>query len=459
MAFSDLSRNDEAEARRLLNTAFETIPVGESVAGRAAFGGELLRSVRAGGLLAAGTRRRAAIVATGCVAAVAAVATVVALQPGTGPATRSSAQAAAPVKVNLGGIGAAVQTTSAPVTATLTAATHTTAASVLDQAARASGSGNVPLVNGWPAAPYWHTLSQTTNADCPGQVVTNNNWLGEDGSEVAGNKYVGPTSTDPVSSCFATRGGLPGGYYEIGGLSDGPLIGGRQYSWAQFAALPTGPAKLWPILEADSNVGLARDAGGLYWTYQTIIHTLEGDPVSPAMRVALYKVMEKFPGVKVTGRYTDSLGRTGTAISFNASRYGSTTVVIDTSTGQVLAQLAAAQPLPPGCVRATVGGSKNPTAGISKGGTCVVGGASTEVFISAGPASTTPVRTVKLVMPSLVGDTFAKAQYVLTKLGIESCSVIGAKPAGMPTGTVIAQSPAAGTTVTQLEEPTLTIRP
>ena len=476
MTFSDLGRSDEAEARRLLNIAFETIPVGESVAGHAALGGELLRSVRrqerngrwmrgatgarAGGLLAAGTGRRAVMVAAGCVAVIATVATVVALQPGTGPATRPPTQAAAPVKVNLGGVGAAVQTTSAPVTATLTAETKTTAASVLDQAARASGSGNVPLVNGWPAAPYWHTLWQTTNSDCPGHVTTTNNWLGEDGTDVAGDHYAGPTSSDPASSCFSPRGTLPGGYYTVGGDTDGDFIGGRQYSWAQFAALPTDPAKLWPILEADSNVGEAPDNGGLYWTTQTIIRTLESDPVSPAMRVALYKVMEKFPGVKVTGTYTDSLGRTGTAISFTAPRYGSTTVVIDSSTGQVLAQLAAAQPVPPGCVRATVGGSKGASAGGSKGATCGVGGAAVEVFISAGPARTMPLHTAKLVMPSLVGDTFAKAQHVLTQLGIETCTIIGTKaPAGMPTGTVIAQSPAAGTTVTQLEEPTLTIRP
>jgi len=58
-----------------------------------------------------------------------------------------------------------------------------------------------------------------------------------------------------------------------------------------------------------------------------------------------------------------------------------------------------------------------------------------------------PLHTAKIVMPSLVGDTFAKAQHVLTQLGIETCTVIGTKV------------PAAGTTVTQVEVPKLTIRP
>lgn len=354
------------------------------------------------------------------------------------------------MRVSLGGAGAAVQTTAAPVTATFTAEIGTTAASVLDEAAQASGSVDKQLASGWPAAPYWHTLSQSTNSDCPGQVVTSNNWLGKDGTDVAGNEVTaGPTSSDPTSACDVS----PKGYYPVDGTPAGAFIGGRQYSWAQFAALPTDLAKLWPILEADSDVGVAPGKGGLYWTYATIVLTLESDPVSPAMRVALYKVMEKFPGVKVTGTYTDSLGRTGTAISLTAPNYGSTTVVIDSSTGQVLAELGAAQPVPHGCVRATVGGSK--------GATCVVSGASTEVFISAGPASTMPLHITRFVMPSVVGDSFGQAQLALTQAGIGSASLKGAKVtpgSKTPTGMVTAQSPAAGTMVTSETTPTLTLR-
>jgi hypothetical protein len=100
---------------------------------------------------------------------------------------------------------------------------------VLDEAAQASESGNVPLVNGWPTAPYWHTLSQIANSDCPGQVVTSNNWLGKDGTDVAGNEVAaGPTSSDPTSSCDLS----PKGYYPVSGTPAGAFIGGQQ--------LPTG---------------------------------------------------------------------------------------------------------------------------------------------------------------------------------------------------------------------------
>jgi hypothetical protein len=308
----------------------------------------------------------------------------------------------------------------------------------------------VPLVNGWPAAPYWHTLLQSTNSACPGQVITSNNWLGKDGTDVASNEVTaGPTSSDPTSSCYIPNKG----YYPVNGTPAGVFIGGQQYSWAQFAALPTDPAKLWPILQADSNVGVAPSKGGLYSTYITVVDALTTDPISPAMRVALYKVMEKFPGVHVTGTYTDSLGRTGTAITFSAPSLGSTTDVIDASTGQVLAQLDAAQPVPAGCVRATVGGEK--------GATCEVSGAEVDVFISAGPASTMPLHIAKFAMPSIVGDTLVKAQQVLTQAGIGSVSFKGAKVtpgSKMPTGMVIAQSPAAGTMVTSETSPTLTLR-
>ena len=46
MSFSDTGPHDEAEGRTLLRAAFETAPVGDGVAERAAFGGELLASVR-----------------------------------------------------------------------------------------------------------------------------------------------------------------------------------------------------------------------------------------------------------------------------------------------------------------------------------------------------------------------------------------------------------------------------
>jgi hypothetical protein len=422
-------------------------------------------------------RRRASLTAT--VAATAAVATVVALQPGasrpgTGAATGPSGQAAAPGRLTLGGAGGGVQTTTAaPVTVKLTAETGTTVASVLDKAAQASASGNLQLVNGWPTVPYWHTLTQWTGSDCPGQVRTSNTWLREDGREITGDKVTGPQSSSIASVCFdgATGGyaleeSLPGARTEQG-MPPGPDISAQHYSWAQFAALPTDPEKLWQVLVADSKVKVPGTAGAatvggapsnadeLDGVYGSVIQALINYPVSPAMRVALFKVMEKFPRVHVTGKYTDSLGRTGTAITFTAPpppkgvRFvgdHNFTDVIDPGTGQLLAQLDAAQPVPPGCVRATVGGNDHAS--------CVVGGADTQVFISAGPASTQPLHFTTVTMPSVVGESITQAEPELVKAGFTRG--VELKVGRTPTrGTrtfrladkVVAQWPAAGAKV------------
>ena len=234
-------------------------------------------------------RRLAGLAGTGTAAAVVGAAVAVALTGSFGASPAASTAAGAAVKpavrVNLGGPGAAVQTTAAPVTTTFTGETDITAAFVLNEAAQASGSGNVQLVNGWPTAPYWHVLSQQTDASCPGQVVTNNSWLGKEGTTVDGTDVAGPKSSDPTSSCSVS----PTGYYPVGAVPAGVFIGGQLYSWTQFAALPTDPAKLWPLLKADADVGVAPGKGGMTWTYTTIVGALTSDPIfSPVTTLRIF---------------------------------------------------------------------------------------------------------------------------------------------------------------------------
>jgi hypothetical protein len=341
---------------------------------------------------------------------------------------------------------AVVPTSAPPVTATFTTTTDVTAAHVLDKAAQAAQTaqaGSVPLVNGWPNATYRHTLSQSTDSTCPGQVETSNIWLAEAGFAIGDNTMTGPKSSDSLSAC---GGGDTMGVYPIVGEPAGVQIGGQIYTWPQFAALPTDPAKLWPIVKADANVGVAPGKGGLTFDFQTIGMLLTSDPVSPGMQKALYKVLEKIPGVTVAGTYTDSLGRTGTAL-----RLGSWTFVVDSSNGRVLAQLVGAPPVPPGCVRSSLTGDAHAT--------CEAGGASVTMFISAGPATSAPkvkgFSTTPFVMPSVIGDTTHQAELALTKAGIGS---VGFKTPSDMSGVVVAQSSAAGTTVAPGTPATLTVK-
>jgi hypothetical protein len=364
------------------------------------------------------------------------------------PQSDSSANAQVKAPVTAKPSPAAVRVSAPVVTATFTAATDVTAAYVLDQAAQAARTtqaGSVPLVNGWPNAAYWHTLSQGSTSVCPGQVDTSNVWLAQAGWAIGENTLTGPKSSDPLSAC---GGGPTLGVYPIEGGPDGVQIGGQIYTWPQFAALPTDPAKLWPIVEADATVGVAPGKGGLAFDFQTIGIALTNDPVSPTMQDALYTVMEKIPGVTVAGAYTDSLGRTGTALSLD-----SVTFVVDSGNGQILAELTGAPPVPPGCVRSSLNGDPHAT--------CEVGGASVTVFISSGPAASAPkVRgfspTTTFTMPSVVGDTPHQALLALMKAGIGSIEIKGSS-AGSG-GVVATQSPTAGTTVAHESQATLTIK-
>jgi hypothetical protein len=317
-----------------------------------------------------GGLRGKVIIGVAGVAAVAAAVTVVAL-PSTPSHTAGKSLAARPKPAR--------RTSTSSVTFSVTAAKATLTAAVVfaeaakgAQAAGLAPDGNAPLVNGWPAARYWHTVDQSTDFDCPGLVTTGQSWLAKSGALVADN-----TDNRPSSGTCGLAETL--GVYPVYNNPAGPMIGGQTYTWAQFAALPTDPAQLLPILQADSTAGVSPYKGEPEqdFLFQTISILLAGDPVSPAMRMALFELAEKIPGAIVAGEYTDSLGRTGIAL-----RLGADTQVIDTSNGQILATLSADEPLSPGCVRPSWTG--NPDA------TCVEGDGGATVYISAGPANTEP---------------------------------------------------------------------
>lgn len=322
-----------------------------------------LASRRLGGL------RGTTIIGVAAAAAAAAAAIVLPLpasHPGTHPLADSSAKAPVKAKPSKTAAAAAVPVTVPPVTYSFSAATtDATAAHVLDQAAQAAGA---QPADGWPNTPYWHTVQQWT---CGGKVYTGNTWIDRAGNGVG--QIAGPPSSDP--SCAIAGGGAP--YSIFSGGNSGVSIGEKQYTWSELDALPTDPAKLWPIVRADEQLPFSSDPAlpksGQSDLFQSIWNLLTSGPVSPALRKALYEVSAEIPGVTVTGKYTDSLGRTGTALHI-----GLWTMVTDTSNGQVLAMLQGATP---------------PVTVCSDSGGChevQTGGASTTVYISAGPAGSAP---------------------------------------------------------------------
>jgi len=179
-----------------------------------------------------------------------------------------------------------------------------TAAAVLDQAAQAAGSRA-----GWPNAQYWYSEDKYM---CGGQLYTDKIWLWRHGNGVL--EKTGPkNNTDSVcsSDLFTTP--------IIDSYKFGP------YNWSQLSTLPTDPATLQPKLMADFG------QGGGPTLFEDIEFVLVDTPAPPEVRAALFKVDASIPGVKVTGRYTDPLGRTGIAL-----RLGRSTIVVDPASGTVI---------------------------------------------------------------------------------------------------------------------------
>ncbi|HEY6479011.1 MAG TPA: CU044_5270 family protein, partial [Streptosporangiaceae bacterium] len=191
--------------------------------------------------------------------------------------------------------GPAVTVPSAPVMAS---------AVVLNQAAQAAGSQP-----GWPNAQYWYSEDKYP---CGGQLYTDRVWLSRHGNGVV--EKTGPKDIRD-SSCGADLFTAP--------IIDSGTFG--PYTWSQLYRLPTDPAELKPKLIADFP---SPDQQSLFEDAEIL---LVDTPAPPAVRAALFQVEASIPGVRVTGHYTDSLGRTGTVL-----RLGRSTMVVDPASGAVL---------------------------------------------------------------------------------------------------------------------------
>lgn len=190
--------------------------------------------------------------------------------------------------------------------------TAVTAAVVFREAA-AAARAYAAQQDGWPHAAYWRADSIVVRS---GRTYHREIWIAHNGDAVLEDGSIplppGPQPVHPPGSGFGLLGTKPG-----------------WLTWAEIYALPTDPAKLAPLLTRYST-GLGGSQARNLWA--TVLGLLVETPASPALREALYDVAASIPGVAVNGDYTDSLGRTGTALSL-----GGETLVIDPASGQLLA--------------------------------------------------------------------------------------------------------------------------
>ena len=198
-------------------------------------------------------------------------------------------------------------------------------------------------------------------------VSTDNIWMDASGNGVG-------EGTDSPAYPIGAPAGNGGG--QLPAIAN---IGEKSYTWAQLDALPADPAKLWPIVKADEQLPFSSDPAlpksGQSDLFESIWNLVTSEPVPAPLQKALYEVAAKIPGVTVEGQYTDSLGRTGTALHI-----GLWTMVVDPDTGQILADMQAAGP--PVTVCGATGCTKQKPF------------ASTSVYITAGWASAKSVPKV-----------------------------------------------------------------
>jgi hypothetical protein len=172
---------------------------------------------------------------------------------------------------------------------------------------RAAGSAAGAQPGGWPDAAYWHVTSLYQRN---GRTYHREIWVSHHGQSVLRDAGLG----DFVISLG--RGEFP--------------AGGTALTWDQLYALPTDPARLGAELRADIKGAGPDPTSELFVIVGDL---LRESPAAPALRRALYDVAAAIPGVRLTGKVTDALGRTGTGVERNGE-----TLVIDPSDGALLAE-------------------------------------------------------------------------------------------------------------------------
>jgi hypothetical protein len=171
---------------------------------------------------------------------------------------------------------------------------------------RAAGDAAAQQPGGWPDAAYWDVVSVYKQG---GQTHQREIWVSHHGTSVL------------------RDGGVSAGVLPLG-PGEFPA-GGTALTWDELYALPTDPGQLTATLQADIK-GAGPDP-------QSELFTIVGDllresPAPPALRKALFDVAAGIPGVHLTGKVADELGRTGTGVT-----RGDETLVIDPADGKLLA--------------------------------------------------------------------------------------------------------------------------
>lgn len=195
--------------------------------------------------------------------------------------------------------------------------TYANAAQVLSATATAAGLQSALLGD----APYWKVVSQDGADESRRRSV----WIGVDGPGV----MPFPMSDTPAKKTVYRA--MPQATIELGG---------HTYTWRDLnggALAASDFPRLLTENELANDDGSKSDrAAHEYYFFKEAYEVLARTPASPAIRQKLWDAVADIAGVELDGKVTDSLGRTGWAVSLSSVGQGTQTYVVDPTSGALL---------------------------------------------------------------------------------------------------------------------------
>ncbi|MBP0455909.1 CU044_5270 family protein [Streptomyces montanisoli] len=112
-------------------------------------------------------------------------------------------------------------------------------------------------------------------------------------------------------------------------------LGSRTYDWNGLDALTTDPDQLLRRIENTTKASADEDEDAATLGFVQASTLLANAPAGPRLRSGVFKALADLRGVSVVGTVKDSIGRSGTELSFHGG-VGTTEVIIDPRTSKLL---------------------------------------------------------------------------------------------------------------------------
>jgi len=96
-------------------------------------------------------------------------------------------------------------------------------------------------------------------------------------------------------------------------------VGNKTLTLSQLQALPADPAKLEKLILNGYHPSTSGGETPSAWLLDGVLPPILEEPVTPAVRAALYEMLAAMPGIKSLGEVTDPAGQQGEAVSYTAT--------------------------------------------------------------------------------------------------------------------------------------------